>query len=289
MKRTWCALAILITGIALSPEAGWSQPDQNQAPAPQERSHDRWRFSISYWTAAYDGNFKLADQDILGGTATIKGDNLNLENDLGLKNPQGVPEFSAWVRLGRRHRIILSYFFADYKGSKRLTQNVDFWGYTFQINSDLDTEFRFSRTLLMYQYNPLLNDRGRVGLMAGMEYYLWRASYEGQEETTGARVSDALTLPLPVPVLGIEGELNLGYGFGVCGTFSGMGIRLSVMDVQASYTDLDAQLTYNYKMLHLGAGYRTINTIFKGKGDGHEDFDINFSHAGWIITAGITL
>jgi len=287
MKRTRHALWALVF-VALAAATAWGQ-DQPAEKPPVELDRDHAGIKLTYWAASYNGNIKVEDRDVFGGTGTIKGGTFNLENDLGVENPRGVPEISAWIRLGQRNRIILSYFFATYNGSKRLKTNQDFAGYTFSAATDLDTEFRFSRTVFMWQYNPLLTERGRLGLMVGMEYYLWRFAYDGRDVTSGVRVSKDVVLPLPVPVVGIEGEVALGAGFGLQGSLSGIGMKLNVMDVQASYTDLDLGITYDYQALHAAVGYRTINTIFKGKDDQRQKFDVNFSHAGWMATVGVNI
>lgn len=286
MKKASRSLKVLVLALALA--SATARAEQGAAaPEKPARDYDRFSIKLNLWAASYNGEVEVADQDIFGGTATIKGDRLNLAHELGLTNPQTVPEVVAWVRLGVHHRILASYFYANYEGSKRLTQDVSIGGLTFQMSSDLGTTFEFSRVVLMHQWSPLLNERGRLGLQYGLQYYSWRFKYSGREVNTGLKESDEAVLPILIPVIGLDGNLALAYGIGLYGSFSGVGIGLA--GIQASYTDLELGISYDYKMLHAAAGYRTIDTRLKGEDEDDQTFESNFSHSGWLFSIGVNL
>ncbi|HUT52445.1 MAG TPA: hypothetical protein VM658_03540 [bacterium] len=282
MKRARYAFMVLILGIALLPAAGLAQAAKGQAKDDAAR-YDRFSIKLNYWTASYGGEIEVGDQDVFGG----KGDRLNLADELGIENPQGVPEVAAWVRLGKHHRILASYFAVRYEGSLRLPEKVDIGGLTFDVASDLDTSFEFSRVTLMHQWNPLLNEHGRLGLQWGGQYYSWKFSYEGKEETTQIKKSDSASIPILIPVIGLDGQLVLGYGISLYGGISGIGSNFA--GFQASYTDVNAGLAYDYKMLHAGLGYRTIDTRLKGEDDSGQIFESSFSHNGWLLSIGLNI
>jgi len=265
--------------------AAQEEASPDEAPA-QDQTYDRGCIRLNFWSANYTGDIKIEAEDVFGGTNIIKGDRLNLKDEYGLNNPQTVPEIEGWIRLGEKHRLIFSYFFAHYEGEEKLETNVDVGGLTFGGSTDLETEFTFSRILLMHQWNPIMNDRGRLGLMWGSEYYMWTIGYEGFDVIGGIE-SDSDSLPIFIPVLGIDGELDLAYGFGLYGSLVGAGIDMGF--VEASYTDFNLGAYYEYKRLRAALGFRTIDTSLVSDPDKDEDeaLDIKFSHNGVLLSVGV--
>jgi hypothetical protein len=262
-----------------------TSPDE-EAPA-QDQTYDRGCISLNLWSASYTGDIKIKAEDVFGGTKIIKGDRLNLEDEYGLNNPQTVPEIEAWFRIGKKHRIILSYFFAHYEGDEKLEQQVEVGGLTFGVSTDLETEFTFSRFMILHQWRPIMNDRGWLGWMWGAEYYMWTIGYEGFDVFKPGIESDSDSLPIFIPVFGMEGELNLGAGFGLFGSLAGAGIDLGF--VEASYSDINLGAYYEYKRLRAALGFRTIDTSLISDPDDDEDeaVDIKFSHNGLLLSVGV--
>jgi hypothetical protein len=287
MNRGGYMFALLVLGMALVAGAGPARAAQDEEKDAAEPARDHFCIQLNYWIASYGGQIEVADQDVYGGTATVKGDRIDIADELGLNNPQGVPEVAAWVRLGVHHRILASWFTARYEGSKKIPEQVDIGGLTFKTSSELNTTFEFSRVTLMHQWNPLLNEHGRLGLQWGAQYYYWKFSYEGREVTTNIKESDSATLPIVIPVIGLDGQLVLGYGISLYAGISGIGANFA--GFQASYTDINAGLAYDYQMLHAAAGYRTIDTRLQGEDEGGQKFESSFSHNGFLISIGLNL
>ena len=261
-------------------EEAWDHPAEEAKDAPVfESGFERAQIRLNYWIADYTGKIKF--QDIMDGT--IKGQRLDLVDDLGLENPQGAPELEARVKLGQKHLVSLSWFGVDYGGEEKLSTPVEFAGYVFEVNTKLKTTYRIDRIKLTHTWSPFIADIGRLGFFWGGEYFLLTVGYKGTEETTDLGIDKKETLPLLVPVIGITGALDLPYGFGLYASYGGMGI--SFEDIKASFTDFEAGLSWDYKWLHLGAGYRMLNSRLDFDDD-DQSINLNIDHAGWMVSLG---
>jgi hypothetical protein len=241
------------------------------------------RLRYNYWIPNYTGRVKVKDKDVLGITNLNIGTTLDLERDLDLENPQYISEAEVQIRLGRSNRIILSYFSADYRGHSTLDASVPFAGIVFKANTNLGTEFGFDRFKIIHAWSPLISERGNLSLRWGAEQYWWRLSYNGYDSVTGLHLHDEKYLPIPVPVIGIDGELVIVDGLAFYGSAEGMG--LGWQDFQTSFFDLEGGLRWEYKFLHLGIGYRSISVYVRAHSPA--DLELNVKQAGWLGTLGV--
>ncbi len=250
-----------------------------------ERNDYTVQVNLNYWFSDYSGELTYADVDVVGGTATIKGEKVDLVDELGLENEQAVPEIELRWRPGEKHMLLLSWYGADYGGDKKLDTNIEFAGYEFMTQTKFETTYRIDRIKLVHQYTPVMSDMASLDLIWGAEYYMLTVGYEGTEVTTGQSVDGDEFLPAPIPVVGIGGNLYLPYGFGAYASFSGMGGSFG--DYEASYTDLDVGLTYDYKYLHAGVGYRMLTTKLDVEED-DEEFELDVANQGMLATIGVS-
>ena len=276
MKRK--ALGLLVLALAVMPVLpGWAQ---------DEKTYDRVQIRLNYWNADYLGKVRLEDKDVLNATDNIIGEEVNLVDDLGLETPKAIPEIELLFRLSQRHRILLSYYAVDYSGETDLDSNLEFIGYKFEANTSLKTKFQLYRIMFLYDYVPLQNDRGHLGIVFGVEYYSWRVGYEGIAEKSGVGVAvdDAKTLPIPMPVIGLEGGIVIIDGLEFYGRLSGMGAKYQ--DISGSYIDLDTGLSWGYKNLYVGAGYRLLQSRLDANLDDDKSYGLQLANSGWLISVG---
>ena len=256
-----------------------------EKPEGAPAANDRITIKINYWPANYVGKFEFSDIDILGGTGTLKGQKVDLVDGLGLENPQNIPEVEIDFKLGNKNRILLAYYASNYGGEKNLHSNLDFGGYTFQVGTKFKTTFEIDRYKFAYEFMPLSNERGSLGVIWGVEYFIWRVGFEGRVSGTSQKIDKDLVQPLPIPIFGIAGNFNIGYGFGVYASFSGIGA--SYQDISASYTDLDAGLYWKYKLLYIGGGYRSLRSAIDAKLEHDKKIKFDLRQEGWLVSLGI--
>lgn len=278
---------------ATAPAAAAKQKATKEKPAGEGGQsmvapfNDRVVIRLNYWTASYNGEMEVDDVDVLGGTATIKGQKLDLDDDLGLENPQSIPEIEIQIKMGTRNRISLSYFTVNYGGEEKLNTNIDLAGYTFRANTDLETIFQLDSFRFLYEFLILSGDRGSLGLSWGMDYYWWSFGYKGTENSSGLKVEEKVTQPIFIPLFGITGNLNIGYGFGLYASYNGISISIPDPKFSASYTNLDCGAYWRYKYLYTGVGYRRVVSSLDAEVEEDEELSMHIFHEGvyWSLGA----
>jgi hypothetical protein len=280
MKNIFTAAALLL--MMVMSISSWAQEAEEEEPG--KGSGVGWQYvqlKLDYWTAFYTGDIKVETEGI--------GETINLQDELGLRNPRGVWDVNLEIRLGQSHRIIFGLFTADYEGKETLSTDTELDGYTFALNTNLGTRFEFSQMKLLHAWSPFHSDAGSLSLLWGVEYYYWVLGYEGTEVTTGLKIEREAYLPIPVPVVGLEGELNLPAGFGLYAGIVGMGGKFFEL-LEAGYMDWEAGVRWQYDYVYVGAGYRSINTFVQAEEPSTDsEFNLNLQHAGWAVTVGAQL
>lgn len=261
----------------------WALPGLSE----EGKVYDRARIKLTYWTAAYSGNMKIKEEDVYGGTTTLIGEDIDLEDEFGIINPRGIPEIEAEIRLGKRHRIIVGFFGVIYSGEKISNTNVDIAGYTFLANTKLKTEFKTERYKLMYEYRPIQKDNMSLGIVAGVEYFHLVIDYQGtaNQQGVGVTVKDSNELPAPIPVAGFRARINNEYGLGIYCDLAGM--AASYEEIEASYFDLDTGIYYDHDRLYASLGYRLLDTRLDAELENDEEISSHSATQGWLVSVGM--
>lgn len=275
--------------------------EKKKAPAKEKEKpaapkiNDRVVIKVNYWTTNYTGDIKIPDISA-GDSVSIGGQKLDLNRALGLESRQSIPELEMQFKMGKTGRFTFSYYTVDYGGDKRLNGDVDFAGYTFTADTRLRTTFVIDRYSLMSEYLPLDNDRGRIGLKWGVEIYWWKVGFEGKAEiptlipTTPPptkTIKSKFSQPIPIPQMGISGALNIAYGFGIYGSFTGLGASYPDPKISASYTNLDLGCSFRYKLLYSGIGYRATTSNLEAEMEKNKELAMHLSNVGWYWSLGI--
>jgi hypothetical protein len=136
----------------------------------------------------------------------IPGDELDLEDVLGVSENQTVLQFDAIYRFSPFHRLEVGYHELTRRGTATLDRDVRFGDTTFAQDSVIDT--RLDSELLRFSYAfSLMNDEQKeLGVMAGV--HVANGDTEIVSQTTGDREQSDVSTPLPV--IGLHGRLSLG-------------------------------------------------------------------------------
>lgn len=151
-----------------------------------------------YWFPVLKGDISVEGNG-------VSGTDLDLDDDLGVDD-EFYPIVEAFLGYDDHH-VSLSYYHADYSGTKDLTKAITFNGKTFAQNLRIDTSLEYDVYDLMYQYDLLdlenilagfsLGIVGRVKLIDG-HTQIKSATQTEREDFTG-----------PVPMLGANFHLGI--------------------------------------------------------------------------------
>jgi len=254
---------------------------KNQAASPLDWGTDYWHGSFrgNWWNADYASKFKVVE-DVNGEP---QGMTVDIKDRLKLETPASVWEAEIWARPSKRNRIFASYMFSSYRGHVDiLKEQIDVADKSFPAHVDVRTKLTNNRATLFYQFLPWANERGGIGPFLGVEYYQYML--ELTSNATDEKYEQRLNLP--IPVLGLEGDYTIGYGLGFWARAAGIGANIE--NISASYFDIDAGVSFKWKLLFAGVGYRwlmyNIEAGEKNK-DGYLKLDTD--QTGLLATVGL--
>jgi len=253
---------------------------------PMAWGTDFWHGTLrfNYWSAAYTGDVTSLEEVKSSGITALVGNKLNLVDDLKVHNPASCYEVEFWARPTKRNRFMGSYLWSQYTGkADNVMEKVQYGGTTLQFPLDIKSTLVSNRATFYYQFLPLADNRGGIGPLIGVEYYNIKLTLES--EMADQKIDTPLNLVLPV--VGVAGDYTLGYGVGLWGKLGWTGFN-NVWEVSANYTDIEAGLSFKWKLLFAGVGYRAL--IFNVEsGEKNEDgyLKLDTSQSGVVASLGV--
>jgi outer membrane protein len=196
-----------------------------------------------YWITKLEGTVK-------SDTAILPGDEINLKDDLGMKD-ENIIGGKLYLQ-GGKHRLTLRYTPLKYEGSKTKTTTVDFHGQIFDANAKIDSELVLNQLDVQYTYWLLNMKTGaRLGLVGAVKNVSAKATLKGQVLSVTTEESESISVP--IPMLGLSAELGIGDLVRV--TATGVGIAYS----GNSLFDVTAAIEVSpVPLLGISAGFRGI-------------------------------
>lgn len=195
----------------------------------------------------YDNISTKVVLDALDGSP---GDEIDLEDSLGVQDSKSVLQLDAIVRLTSFHRLEFGHFSFSRDSALTLRNDVEFGDEIFPAGTDtsLRTDLRVTR--LSYAFSLMHDAQKELGVMAGV--HLSRLETEVFAPDTGQKQTSTVSTPLPV--IGVHGRVALGSR-----TFLGARIQIFRMQFDQykgsmNYVNLGLQHMLGQKV-SLGIGY----------------------------------
>jgi len=249
------------------------------AQSSKDWGTEHWRVTLkaNYWSSDYAGIVKAVEEV----DGELVGETLNFVDDLDIQTPTSVWEVELWARPSKRNRIILSYYQCRYRGEVDvLSEELDFAGEEFTV--DVQTYLVADRFAFYYQFLPFATKRGGIGPLIGVEYF--DLGIELKSEAVDVKAKE--TIGFPIPIIGVAGDYVIGYGVGIWGKVGWIGLK--VQDIMASYTDVELGLSFKWKYLFAGVGYRYLESrLEKGEEDKDGYLKISNHQSGFLATLGV--
>ncbi|NQU47581.1 MAG: hypothetical protein HQ519_02945 [Planctomycetes bacterium] len=162
-------------------------------------------------------------------------------------------------------------------------------GTSFTGTSDADTTLDFEVTKLMLGFDMMNTGLFRIGILFGVDMVTFNdfsvtASQAGKSLTYAIATDEEI----PIPMVGVRGDLLLPEGFRVGAEVSG--VSADIDDIDGTFLDIDAQIGWtpmDNEWIEVLIGYRMMSFDFKGELDGTSvDAEVDFDGFYWGV--GIT-
>jgi len=134
------------------------------------------------------------------------GEEVSLEDVLGVDRKKNVLQIDAIYRFAQFHRLELGYFELGRDSRTTLLTDITIGDETFLQGTEIDVDADFKVTRLTYGFSLMNDSQKELGLLVGMHITNYDALVVAEQ--TGQRVESSVSTPLPV--IGIFGGLALG-------------------------------------------------------------------------------
>ncbi len=224
-----------------------------------------------YSSGTLDGKMGLAPT---GGGLSFDAD---VDDDLGIKDSSD----SLYLR-GEANaaflRLTVSAFRYDSRGDGTLTVNYGDISAGSQVSSDI--EFTNLKTAITFD----LINFGPVRISPGISVDIFDIDSEVRS-VTPVVASESLDYTAPVPMVHLQGELDLGY---LAANIDAGVMDIHLNDIDGTFWDLEGMLRVKpWDHVEIFGGYRYISIDGRGRVSG-QDFDSNLVFTGWFVGGGFT-
>jgi outer membrane scaffolding protein for murein synthesis (MipA/OmpV family) len=190
------------------------------------------------------------------------GDEIDLEDLLGIEETDGVFQLEATYRFNDFHRIEMSYHKMSRTGTTLLDRDIEFGERTFRSGTELASRFDSELLRLGYGYSLVNDAQKELGVMAGIH--------------VSNNVTDILALPsgerersdvsTPLPVIGAFGSVEIGRHSSLSARLQLFAMQYDRLEGQMAFANLEWQRRFgNY--VSAGFGYNAYFTRLRSRED----------------------
>ncbi len=136
---------------------------------------------------------------------------IDFADTLGGNTRATVFRLDGLYRFNEHHGLGFSYYSINFTGSRVLSQDIEWGGETFPINTQVDSKLEFDVYKLNYQYSVYHNDKVELGASFG--FHIMKSFVGINASSILQSQSESVTAPLPV--LGLFADYNFTPRFSV--------------------------------------------------------------------------
>jgi hypothetical protein len=284
--------SILVFAAALAPATfaatapAQSAPDTTASKKPLGFLTDtvkRYGLVPAHFTISLGGFLPSVSSSVQLSSPTLPGDDIGLENRLGLQRHTQNFEVVAAMRLGQKQLITLGYFGFQRSADKTISDSITFGDTTYHAGAQIRANSGIQYYGFTYRYYFVRKERWELGGGLGIDGLVLNAGLKLSASGgggPGVNVQHSGSITAPAPMLGLYGDWEFVPRFFLRGQLE----YLYINNI-ASYGGhvSDDKLAVEWFPLHnygLGVGYHYIDlNINKDLRDGG-NLDINYNIQG---------
>jgi len=241
MKRTMKIACAGVGAIAVLASAG--------AVADSLKPGDeRLKFVAGWFLPAFGTDVRIDG-------ATEPGDDVNLDDDLGLDGDQSGALLGFEWRMARRHRLGLTWSQFSQTATRVIDEDITIGDETFPIDATLSSRWSLDLIPLTYSYSFLQSEKNELAATFGIHvdrFSLRVVGRSGDNEIIGETDSSA-DLPLPLLGLRYDHHFSDSWSAGVSASYFTIEFGESTLDAEGSLYNGKAYVEYRFRGRY-GAG-----------------------------------
>ena len=213
---------------------------------------------------------------------------VNIEKDAGIPDSTGDFRLEGYLRLGKRHRLVLGYFEMNRDSVNRLTGEIEWEDEVFPIDAQVATVWDTRVVNFQYRFSVIKRERVDIGISAGLFAMKVKSGIALGDSTADVSADVSEQAPLPMLGLGIEWEFARNFLLRARGQYLAISIQDTVDGnwgegaVAAEWYPLES-----FRQLGIGAGYNYTNIDVQLQiGDVlQRDFEYRYKFRGPVVYA----
>ncbi len=217
---------------------------------------------MSGYAAVYPVGLDAAANDISVNDSS--GSGITFDGDLSMEKNRETGFFYG-ARAGiAPFELSVSSFGYDGQHSSNVAGGATFTGVPIPVTEDLatSTDMDLGVTKLMLGVDLINTPAGRAGFMAGVDFLEFDRFVITATETISV-LGVPINQSVPVPMIGVRGDIQLPYGIRLGGEFSGLTTNVDTTDI--TYLDMDINANYEpTENVELVVGYHRIDIDVSG-------------------------
>jgi hypothetical protein len=181
---------------------------------------------------------------------------VNIEQETGV--PDGTSDFrlEGYLRLGKRHRLVLGYFDMNRDSVNRLTGQIEWEDQVFPIDAQVATVWDTRVFSFQYRFSVLKRERLDIGISAGLFAMKVKSGIALGDSTDDVSADVSEQAPLPMLGLGLEWEFARNFMLRARGQY----LAISIQDtVDGKWGEGAVAVEWypleSFRQLGIGAGY----------------------------------
>jgi len=206
------------------------------------------------WRPDLDSKVRSSEDD-------IDGTDLSLEGDINIDSEDDVPWVKLW--LGKGHRLTFTYMKFEFSGEDNPELNFNFGGERFRTSVEAKAKLESTVYRIAWEADWWHSRNFRLGTIFGTE--IFDTEFSVENDAVGKEKVD---VSVPVPILGLQGEVGLPFGFGVYGEVAGLYIGYGKFE--GGFIEWELGVKYSFgkqKNFSLIAGYRALDVTLEEDDD----------------------
>jgi hypothetical protein len=197
---------------------------------------------------------------------SVKNPEVNFNDSLGVGGDFNRARLDFMWRINPNHHIRFLVFTNNNTYNRVVDRNIEWGDYTFQTNTNIQTNFKFNVYELGYEYAFLHGPTYEVGATAGVHYLDMSLKISGTATVTDANgnvgtasySSKTSSLPAPLPVIGLRGGWAIAPNWYLDAQAQVFKFKLEGYD--GNWSDLRAGVTWMFsRHFGVGAGYNRFH------------------------------
>jgi hypothetical protein len=244
MNRIHIAVAVACGAIA-SLAGSAARADSLQA------GDERFKFMAGWFLPAFNTDVRIDDSGITG-------DDVDLDDDLGIDRDQsGILVGFEW-RFAERHRIGATYSSFSQSGTRVIDREITIGDEIYPVDATIRTSWSLDMIPITYSYSFIKNDSNELAGTFGIHWDSISLGLKGSSSLSSndlnADVSSGADLPLPLIGLRYDHHFSNNWSAGVGGSFFTIAFGESELEARGSLYNFRAYTEYRF-MGRYGAGF----------------------------------